>query len=118
MQHVFFDVGKVERKPQTRKRHKQGQTTPPRQRQGCHEQVAGNAQSRYRNVLDFGEWAVIDDATVPLFIDGTRLRVGGVVNVESERGNHHTGQGDKGNKKSHDSSVSDPGTEVHDMMDA
>jgi len=56
---------------------------------------------RQPDMFNFGKGAVIDDAAIPLLIDGAGLSIGRVVNVESQRRHHNASQGKQGNEVSH-----------------
>lgn len=81
---VFLDAGEIERKRQGQNSQNRQDCSPPSQRQAGEHEVAGDADCRYWNVLDFREWTVVDDAAIPRFVDGTGLAAGGIVNAQRQ----------------------------------
>ena len=75
----------------------------PQKGQQRQHQVTRDADGRDWNVLEFRVRAVVHDAAVPLFVDGTRLGAGVVVNLKSQRGNHNAGEGHDCNEIAHSS---------------
>src|ERR1035437_4077553 len=103
LKNVFLDVGEIEGESKRWQQGSEEQSAPPQKGQQREHQVTRDADGRDRNVLEFRVRAVVHDAAVPLFVDGTRLGAGGVVNLKSQRGNHNAGEGHDCNEIAHSS---------------
>jgi len=89
---IFFDVGEVEGEGECGGDGEQGEAAALEEGQCAEEQVAGDTEGGDGDVGDFGVGAVIDDAAVPLFVDGAGLGRGGVVDLEGEGGDDESGE--------------------------
>jgi len=94
-------MGEIEREGQGNDGSGGVERAAPEQREESQGQVAGDADGGHGDVGDLGVLAVVDDAAVPLFVDGAGLGSRFVVNVQGEDGNQDTGEGEEGEEVSH-----------------
>jgi len=101
LQHIFLDIGEIERETESTKRKDEERSTAPGERQAPQQQVAGNADGCNRNMQHFRKRTMVHNAAVPLGVDVARLGVCRVVDLESQRGNHDAGNGKEGDEVAH-----------------
>ena len=75
--------------------------TAAREGKDGEQEIAGDADGGDGNLVNHRKGAVVDDAAVPVLIDGTGLGAGVVMDFEGERRVDDAGQGDEEDEETH-----------------
>ncbi len=91
LQNEVFDRGQPESKIESDERGQKQKQPLPRQCQRSESDVARNAERSHRHTINHRKRAVIHHAAIPPLINRAGLGCRGVVNLQSQRGNHNAG---------------------------
>jgi hypothetical protein len=105
LKHVFLDAGEINGKGEAGTGGKEEKQRTAHEGENREQEVSGNADGGDGNVVHLSEGAVVDDAAVPVLIDGAGLGAGVVVNFEGEGGVDNAGQSNEEDEVAHDLSI-------------